>query len=285
MLEKSAGEVPEEVCTQRPARTEVPEHPEEVRDAGEHHPAVGHGLGKVHGLVVHAERDIPEHAEVETGCGDDDVGLELAAGLGEDALLGKPIDLVGHHLGLAGLDPLKKVTVGNEGKTLLPRAVARREVLHVVPLGQVRLHVGEEHLAQLFGLVERHLGDGFLIVQDPAAHDLVDPLLGHLKLTQLIRKVVAVASGPEIRWRSLQHVHLAGRRRHCGHHRCCGCPRADDDHCLVGVVEIGRPGLRVHDATREAVHPLPLRRVALGMPVVALTHPQEVGGEHLLLPG
>ena len=50
--------------------------------------------------------------------------------------------------------------------------------------------------------------------------------------------------------------------------------------CLPRVVEIVGPGLRVHDPALEAVHPRPLRRVALGVPVVALTHPQESGGDH-----
>jgi hypothetical protein len=48
---------------------------------------------------------------------------------------------------------------------------------------------------------------------------------------------------------------------------------------LALVVEVIRPGLRMDDLALEVGHPRPFGRVALPMPVIALAHPEEVGGE------
>ena len=69
---------------------------------------------------------------------------------------------------------------------------------------------------------------------------------------------------------------IAGDRRHDSRRRRAG---ADDQDLLALVVEILRPGLRVDDAALVFVHVRPVRRVALRVPVIALAHPQEVGGE------
>src|SRR5271165_5384821 len=55
--------------------------------------------------------------------------------------------------------------------------------------------------------------------------------------------------------------------------------RADDDHILVGVVEVLRPGLRVNDPALELLHPRPFRRIALRMAIVTLAHPEEIRRE------
>src|SRR5829696_7429441 len=52
-------------------------------------------------------------------------------------------------------------------------------------------------------------------------------------------------------------------------------PRADDDHLLVLEVDVFGPGLRMDDAALVVGHTLPLGRIAFGMPVIALAHPQE----------
>src|ERR1700738_1566582 len=41
----------------------------------------------------------------------------------------------------------------------------------------------------------------------------------------------------------------------------------------------------MNDAALEGLHALPVRRVAFGMPVIALTHPEEIRGEGLGLAG
>ena len=76
VVEQPADEVGDEVGPQRPARAEVAEHPGHVGHAGEHHAAVGDGVGEVERLAVDGEVDVAEHAEVEAGGGDDDVGVE-----------------------------------------------------------------------------------------------------------------------------------------------------------------------------------------------------------------
>src|SRR3954451_18846632 len=67
-----------------------------------------------------------------------------------------------------------------------------------------------------------------------------------------------------------------GRRR---------APRADDDDLLALGVQVLGPGLRVDDPAAEPVHPRPLGRVALRVPVVALAHPEEAGREAHRLAG
>src|SRR5207237_2383531 len=45
---------------------------------------------------------------------------------------------------------------------------------------------------------------------------------------------------------------------------------------LAVRIKVVRPALQVNDAALEAFHPLPFRRVAFRMAVVALAHPQEI---------
>ena len=49
--------------------------------------------------------------------------------------------------------------------------------------------------------------------------------------------------------------------------------------CLPAEVDVGRPRLRMHDLAPIVVHARPVGCVALLVAVVALAHPQEVGGE------
>ena len=69
---------------------------------------------------------------------------------------------------------------------------------------------------------------------------------------------------------------LAGDRRH---ERRRGRPRTDHQHLFAGQVDVGRPRLGVHDLALVVVHAGPVGGVALLVAVVALAHPQEVGGE------
>src|SRR5438067_1377431 len=79
-------------------------------------------------FAVDHEGDVAERAEVEAGRGDDDVGLEAVAALQLDAGLGEALDLVGDDRGLAGMDRLQQVAVGDEGDALPPRPIAWREM-------------------------------------------------------------------------------------------------------------------------------------------------------------
>src|SRR5579883_2124815 len=54
---------------------------------------------------------------------------------------------------------------------------------------------------------------------------------------------------------------------------------ADDDDLLAGEIDVLRPELRMDDAAAELLHAGPFRRVAFGMPIIAMAHPEEVRGE------
>ena len=150
---------------------------------------------KSSGLPSIGEVDVAQHIQIEAGGGDDDVGLELLAGLQANAVLGEALDLVGDHRGLAGTDALEQVAVGNEGDALPPRPVGRREVrVHVVVGTEVRAHAAQQLLRHDLGLLERAAREHRLIVQDLAAHDLVDPAFVDLQLAQRVGEVVGVAA-------------------------------------------------------------------------------------------
>ena len=67
---------------------------------------------KSSGLPSTANSMSPSDVEIEAGRGDDDVGLELLAGLQQDAVLGEALDLVGDDGGLAGLMPWNRSPSG-----------------------------------------------------------------------------------------------------------------------------------------------------------------------------
>src|SRR5690606_35099914 len=68
-----------------------------------------------------------------------------------------------------------------------------------------------------------------------------------------------------------------------GNDRCRGCAGPDHDDLLVLEVGIFRPVLWMNDLALEVGHALPIRRIAFGMAVIALTHPEEIAGEDALL--
>ena len=130
--------------------------------------------------------------------------------------------MVGDDARQPGLDAFEKVRIRNKGDALLPGAVARREVLHVVALREAGLDPFQQLVAQEFGILEgapRELG---LFEQILAADDLVDPLLVHTQHAQFVGQDVLVAGRNEIGRRALQQRHvfaLAGDGRHHGRGR------------------------------------------------------------------
>ena len=78
---------------------------------------------------------------------------------------------------------------------------------------------------------------------------------------------------------------MAALVRDRGHERRRGRAGADHDDLLARVLEILRPGLRMDDPALEAFHARPFGCVALGVPVVALAHPEEVRREPNVLAG
>jgi len=65
--EQVADEVGDQIDPQRPAGAEIAEHPDEVRNAREHHAAIGHGIGEIEWLAVDSEFDVAIGREVEAG--------------------------------------------------------------------------------------------------------------------------------------------------------------------------------------------------------------------------
>ena len=197
--EQPADEIGDQIDAQCPARPEIAEHPDEVGHAGEHHAAIGHGIGEIQRLAVDGEIDVAIGREVEAGRGDDDVGLQLLAGLQQDTLLGEAVDLVGDDGGFAGLDALEQVTVGNEGDALPPRPVLWREMSRdVVILAEIGFDRRQQILLGCFRLRKSLAGEGVLVEQDFAAGDLVDPGLVDLQFPQLLGDLDRVTPGAEI---------------------------------------------------------------------------------------
>ena len=176
--EEAADEIGQEIGAQRPAGAKIAEHPEHVRHAGEHHAAVGNGVCEDERLAVDLEGDVPEHVEIEAGGGDDDVRFELSAGFQQDALRRECVDFVSDNGRLAGADAAKDVAVRHEGDALAPGPVVRREMgLDVESRAQVSAHAGDQFLLHRFRILESAPREGSLVVQNLAAHDLVNPYL------------------------------------------------------------------------------------------------------------
>ena len=45
--------------------------------------------------------------------------------------------------------------------------------------------------------MDKMVADAVAVLEDPAAHDLVDPLLGDVEVAELVGQVVGVAPGDE----------------------------------------------------------------------------------------
>ena len=87
---------------------------------------------------------------------------------------------------LPDADALEQIAIGNEGDALPPRPVVRREMRrHVVVGAEYRARTAPSSSCfTISGSVERAAGEHVLLVQDLAAHDLVDPRLVDLQLPQ-----------------------------------------------------------------------------------------------------
>ncbi|MCU0888139.1 MAG: hypothetical protein MUC64_09015 [Rubritepida sp.] len=280
LRQQPADEIGHQVRPQRPGGAEIAEHPDHVRHAREHHAAVGHGLVEGQRLAVDLEGDVAQHVEVKAGGGDDQVRLQLLAGLEQDALLREALDLAGDDARRSLGHRVEQVAVRHIGQALVPGAVARREVRGDVVVGADDApHLAQQLGRHLVGLGHAALRQPRLLEEDLAAHDLMHPGLVHRELAQLVGDVDAVAPDAEPGGRALQHGHMRGPPGHGGHHRRRRRARADDDDPLARVVQVLGPGLRMDDLPLELGHAGPFGRVALGVAVVALAHVEEGRGE------
>ena len=100
-------------------------------------------------------------------------------------------------------------------------------------------------------------------------------------LTQAIRQFVAVAAGEKIGRRALQHRHMLNIISDGRDNRSGGSARANHNSALALHIGIIGPKLRVDDLPLKIRHARPIGRVGISMAVIALAHPQEIGGELL----
>src|ERR1700691_4569197 len=112
VVEQAAHVVTGQVAFEGPGRVRVPNGYGEVRHALEHHALVDQLAGDVHALPADAELDPADEQQLEAGSGDDDVGLELVAGLQQQAPFGERVDVSGVHGDPAAADRLEHVAVG-----------------------------------------------------------------------------------------------------------------------------------------------------------------------------
>ena len=220
--QQAAYEIRQEVGAQRPTGTEVSEHPEQVRHAGEHHASVVDGFGEVERLAVDRKVDVSQHAHVETGGGYDDIGLKFLAGLQQDAMFREPFDLVGDDRRFARSDTVEEVAVRDEGYALTPGAIAGREMaLHIVLWAENGANAVEQFLLHLLRFFERTPRECGLVVQYLSPHNLVNPLFVYIQFTQCLGEFDLVAAGYEIGRRALQDGDVLAISSDRRHESCC----------------------------------------------------------------
>ena len=180
---------------------------------------------------------------------------------------------------------MEQIAIWHEGDPLAPRQIAGGKVrLHLFGR-QEHSHGGQQLRLHRVRLLEATAGELGHVEVDLAAHNLVDPGLVDLELTQGVGELVGVAGRDEIGRRALQQRQVLGVRRHGRGKGRSGRARPDYDHPLTLVVEVRRPGLGMDDPALERRRARPFRGVALRMAKVALAHPEEVGGDPHRLSG
>lgn len=133
-LTEVAGDDPD---LQGPRRGGVADRDGQVGQARQQGAAVGNGVGDGNGLAVDVEIDPAEEPHVQARRRDDEVGVEVVAGLERDPGLGEPLDPVGDDGGAAVAQRGEEVAVGAEAQALIPRLVRRVEVgVHGIALRQ-----------------------------------------------------------------------------------------------------------------------------------------------------
>ena len=268
---------------QRPRRVRVADRHREVRDAAEHHAAVGDAVGDVHGLAVDGEVDAAEELDVEPGRRHDHIRLQLLTRLQEDAGLGERDDPVGDHGGVAAADGPEEVSVGDGAQPLVPRVVRGVEVLvHGEARGQALLVEPSDGLARRAGELLGERPDGPLLDDVLAPGQRVAPLVPEAA-PQADGELVLAGDGHHVGGGALQHGDVGGLVGHRGHQGDGGGAAADDHDLLALVVQVLGPVLRVHDLPLEALAALEVGGVALRVVVVAARGEQPARAEEALL--
>ena len=217
--------------------------------------------GKSTGSPSTVNGDVAEGRQVEAGGGDDDVGLDLLARADPDPLLGERLDRVGDDRGLPLPQRREQVAVRDDGDALLPRAVARGEVLlDVEALGQQRRIASMRNVVQLLGRLERRPCEprrycamywrrriSWVHSSGMSSARSVDGELVGDRRGEEVRRASAAASSRARPSRAIAGISVAAVE-----------PEPMTTTRLPAVVEVLRPRLRVHDQALEPVHALPL---------------------------
>ena len=92
-------------------------------------------------------------------------------------------------------------------------------------------------------------------------------------------QLVLIGSAQEIGRRTLQHGHMRRLLRERRNDRCGGCARSDHKHALTRIFRGGIPQLGMDEVPLVIGNPFPIGDIGVLMVVIALTHPEEAGGE------
>ena len=280
VVDQPAHEIAEHVDPQRPRGAEVTHHPHHVGYAREQHAAIVDRIVPFDWLAVDLKRDATHHQQVESGAGDDDIRLDVLPRSGAHARFGKAVDRIGDHGQLARRRYLEQIAIGAERQPLLPWAI-----------GGSKMRLEREIVAciradQRFEFVEHHVGLGFAalgqhvhIVHHLRADDAVDGRFVDADLAQAVGQFVLVGMREEIRRRTLEHGHVRGGFAERGHDGRGGRARTDHQHALAGVVDRRVPHLGMDKRAFIIGHAGPIGHVRLFVIIIALAHPQQVGGE------
>ena len=281
MIEQPAQIFGRHIRLQSPGGIGVAEAGGEVRHPAVHHALVAEAFGQIDAGPVHAHLQPAHQLHVEPGGGDDDVGPQLLARSQPNAPFGESLDFVGDHRGRAGLDGREQIGVGDQAQALVPGVVGGREMGGDVV---VRAKLGPGHVddrrLDLFGLPPGEVVEPQLHQDIAPAHDGVGQL-GRQPGAQIIGESVLGRPGNHIGRRALEHGHMRCVPGHFRDQGDGGGPAADHHHPLAGVVEIGRPELRMDDASGEIRLAGEVRPVTLSIVVVAGAHVQEGAGDLL----
>ena len=271
-----AGDVTgDEIDLERPRGVGVTDREGHVGHRFEHHPLVGDALRDGDGFPLDGQPDPAQREQVQPGRGHDHVRLELRAGPQPQAGRGERLDVIGHHLGLAGLDRREEVTVGYQAHALVPGFVSGLEVLvHVVPGRQALDGRLAEHRPHPRRVPAAQPVQGRRDPRVLPSHGRVGLPLGQ-HLAQQVGERIAGGQRHDERRRALQHGDM-GRDLSDGRDQRDGGRAAADDHDpLAGEVETVGPVLRMHHEAGEVLAARPGRLVALVVSVVARAQVEE----------
>ena len=174
---------------------------------------------------------------------------------------------------------MKKIAVWHQTEPLLPRVVARQEMLvDIVIRPQRHAHAAEQQSLHFLGLLAAQPKNIHAEQHAFPARDGVGKLRRNIA-TQPVGHGILGRSRDDVRGRALQHGHMRGPLCEFRQQRDCRGTAADHDHALIGVFDVVRPLLRMHDASGEFLYTGKIGRVACLVAVVAGAHEEKIAAE------